>query len=171
MAKVIKLTESELTNLVKKVIKENQQEMEVQQMTSEFNQKVGEDLTPEEYKEVMCTEPGEIMDIPNIDEEQRQKVDELKGKMKSASFAQLMQLKKQLKELKRQSKQQNEQIAGPAVISLLGVSMPPAFAIAIGGIIFIMLLTFLSRFIHFRKTTTYFCDGTRSRGLFGLLRW
>jgi hypothetical protein len=82
-----------------------------------------------------------------------------------------MQLKKQLNDLKRQSKQQTEQVAGPAVISLLGVSMPPAFAIAIGGIIFIMLLTFLSRFIHFRKTTTYFCDGTRSRGLFGLLRW
>ncbi len=170
MAKVIRLTETELTNLVKKVIKENQQEMEVQQMTSEFNQKVGEDLSPEEYKEVMCTEPGEF-DMPNITDEQMQKVDELKEKMKGASFAQLMQVKKQLKELKRQSKQQTEQVAGPAVISLLGVSMPPAFAIAIGGIIFIMLLTFLSRFIHFRKTTTYFCDGTRSRGLFGLLRW
>ncbi len=170
MAKVIRLTETELTNLVKKVIRENQQEMEVQQMTSEFNQKVGEDLSPEEYKEVMCTEPGEF-DMPNITDEQMQKVDELKEKMKGASFAQLMQVKKQLKELKRQSRQQTEQVAGPAVISLLGVSMPPAFAIAIGGIIFIMLLTFLSRFIHFRKTTTYFCDGTRSRGLFGLLRW
>lgn len=170
MAKVIRLTETELTNLVKKVIKENQQEMEVQQMTSEFNQKVGEDLSPEEYKEVMCAEPGEF-DMPNITDEQMQKVGELKEKMKGASFAQLMQVKKQLKELKRQSKQQTEQVAGPAVISLLGVTMPPAFAIAIGGIIFIMLLTFLSRFIHFRKTTTYFCDGTRSRGLFGLLRW
>ncbi len=170
MAKVIRLTETELTNLVKKVIRENQQEMEVQQMTSEFNQKVGEDLSPEEYKEVMCTEPGEF-DMPNITDEQMQKVDELKEKMKGASFAQLMQVKKQLEELKRHSKQHTEQVAGLAVISLLGVSMPPAFAIAIGGIIFIMLLTFLSRFIHFRKTTTYFCDGTRSRGLFGLLRW
>jgi hypothetical protein len=108
------------------------------------------------------------MELPNIGEEEKQKVMELKEKMKTASFAELMQLKKQLKELKRQ--QQNEQVAGPAVISLLGVSMPPAFAMVIGGIIFIMILSFLSKFIRFNRTTTYWCDGKKSR-LFGLLRW
>ena len=72
--------------------------------------------------------------------------------MKSASFDELMQLKRQLKELKRQ--QQNEQVAGPAVITLLGVSMPPAFAMVIGGIVFIMILSFLSKFIRFNKKTT-----------------
>ena len=139
----------------------------LQQETQEFNQKVDEDLTPEEFKELTCSDPDD-MELPNIGEEEKQKVMELKEKMKTATFAELMQLKKQLKELKRQ--QQNEQVAGPAVISLLGVSMPPAFAMVIGGIIFIMILSFLSKFIRFNRTTTYWCDGKKSR-LFGLLRW
>jgi len=139
----------------------------LQQETEEFNQKVDEDLTPEEYKELTCSDPDDA-DMPNIGEDEKQKISELKEKMRTATFAELMQAKKQLKELKRQ--QQNEQVAGPAVISLLGVSMPPAFAMVIGGIIFIMILSFLSKFIRFNKTTTYWCDGKKSR-LFGLFRW
>jgi hypothetical protein len=149
-------------------LNEDESQAMLQQDTEEFNQKVGEDLTPEEYKEVTCSDPDNL-ELPNIGNEEMQKVSELKEKMKTASFDELMQLKRQLKELKRQ--QQNEQVAGPAVITLLGVSMPPAFAMVIGGIVFIMILSFLSKFIRFNKKTTYYCDGTRSRGLFGLLRW
>jgi hypothetical protein len=138
------------------------------QYTQEFNDKVDEDLTPEEFKEVMCSNP-DALDLPQeITSEQKQTVDQLKAKMKTASFAELIQMKKQLKDLKRQ--QQNEQVAGPAVITLLGISMPPAFAMVIGGILFIMLLTILSRFFKFTRTETYWCDGKKSR-LFGLLRW
>lgn len=141
----------------------------LQQETQEFNEKVGEDLTPEEYKEVICSDP-ETIELPtDIGDEESQKIAELKEKMKTASFAQLMQLKKQLKELKRQ--QQTEQVAAPALVTLLGVSMPPAFAMVIGGIAFIMVLSFLGRLLNIKKTKTYFCDGTQSRGLFGLLRW
>ena len=148
-------------------LNEDDSQAMLQQETEEFNQKIDEDLTPEEYKEVTCLDPDNA-ELPEISEEEKQKVMELKEKMKTASFAELMQLKKQLKELKRQ--QQNEQVAGPAVITLLGVSMPPAFAMVIGGIIFIMILSFLSKFIRFNRTTTYWCDGKKSR-LFGLLRW
>jgi hypothetical protein len=116
----------------------------------------------------MCSNPDDLELPQDITGEQKQTVDQLKQKMKTASFAELIQAKRQLKELKRQ--QQNEQVAGPAVITLLGVSMPPAFAMVIGGIIFIMLLTILSRFFKFTKTETYWCDGKKSR-LFGLLRW
>jgi hypothetical protein len=139
----------------------------LQQDTEEFNQKVGEDLTPEEYKEVVCSEPSEI-ELPELGNEEAQKVAELREKMKTASFAELMQAKKQIKELKRQ--QQNEQVAAPAVVSILGVSMNPGVAIAVGVIVFALLLSFISKLFR-TKRTTYFCDGTRSRGLFGLLRW
>lgn len=137
----------------------------LQQDAQEFNEKIGEELAPEEFKEVMCSDP-ETLELPNMEQEQMQVVAQLKEKMKTASFAELMQLKKQLKQLK----QQNEQVAAPAAISLLGVSMSPGVAIAVGMVLFVLVLSFLGRLFR-TKRTTYYCDGTRSRGLFGLLRW
>lgn len=151
-------------------INEDEQQMDIlQKDTEEFNVKTEEELMPEEFKEVMCTDIDSIELPSEINNEQKQKIAEIKEKMKTASFSELMQLKKQIRELKRQ--QQNEQVAETALISFLGVSMPPAFAIAIGAIIFVMVLSCLGRLLKFTRTTTYFCDGTRSRGLFGLLRW
>ena len=75
----------------------------LQQDTQEFNQKVDEDLTIEEYEGIICLETDNI-DLPtNISNEDQQKVMELKEKMKMASFSELMQVKRQLKELKKQS--------------------------------------------------------------------
>lgn len=139
----------------------------LQQDTQDFNEKVGEDLSPEEFKEVMCSDP-DTLELPSMEQEQMQVVAQLKEKLKTASFAELMQLKKQLKELKRQ--QQAEQVAAPAAITLMGVSMSPGVAIAVGMVLFVLVLSFLGRLFR-TKRTTYYCDGTRSRGLFGLLRW
>jgi hypothetical protein len=165
----MKQTLNEEIGRIKSMMNLNEDESQVmlQQDTQDFNQKVDEDLTPEEYKEVICSDP-ETIELPNIGNEEMQKVSELKEKMKTASFAELMQLKRQLKELKRQ--QQTEQVAAPAVVTLLGVSMNPGVAIAIGLVVFVLVLSFLGRLLR-NKKTTYFCDGTRSRGLFGLLRW
>lgn len=152
-------------------INENDTQAVLQQDTQSFNEKVGEDLTPEEYKEVICSDP-KTLEIPtNITGEQKQMVDKIKAKALTASLPELIAAKNQLRELKKQSKQQQSEQAAPALITVLGLSMPPGFAIAIGGIIFVMIISCLGRFFRFRKTTTYYCDGTRSRGLFGLLRW
>ena len=157
--------------VLRKLMVEADEKMEMlQQDTEDFNEKVDEDLTPEEYKAIVCLEPTDVPLPQNITDEQKQKLEDLKNKMKTASFSELMQLKKQLKELRKQSKQQMEQ-AAPALVTLLGVSMPPAFAMVIGGIAFIMVLSFLGRLLNIKKTKTYYCDGTQSRGLFGLLRW
>lgn len=150
---------------------EDQKMMMLQQATQEFNEKVGEDLTPEEFQAVICSDP-ENLDLPtNIPAEQQQTVDKVKAKALSATLPELIAAKNQLKALKKQSKQQQSEQAAPALISVLGISMPPGFAIAIGGLIFVMIISCLGRFFRFRKTTTYFCDGTRTHGLFGLLRW
>jgi hypothetical protein len=165
MKKVIKLTEADLTNLVKKIIKENQAMVALQQATNEFNEKAEEDLSTEEFQEVVCVNPDTI-DLPaDTTNEQKQKVEEFKAKLKTASVAELKQAKRQLRELKRKG-QQNEQIAGPAVISVLGVSMPPAFAIAIGGILLIMVLNILLKVfnIHLIRTVTSFCTGRQRTG-------
>ena len=97
-------------------LKEDDSQAMLIQYTQEFNEKVDEDLTPEEFKEVMCSNPDDLELPQDITGEQKQTVDQLKQKMKTASFAELIQAKRQLKELKRQ--QQNEQVAGPAVITL-----------------------------------------------------
>ncbi len=139
----------------------------LQQATQEFNEKAEEDLTPDELQEVACADPDTMEAPQEATNEQKQKLQEFKLKAKTASIAELKQVKKQLKELRMQSKQQqDEQVAETALISFLGVSMPPAFAMVIGGIMLIIVLNFLLSLlgIHFVKTITYWCTGRRSTG-------
>ena len=162
MKKVIKLTEADLTNLIKKVIKENQ-EIEIQQMTSDFNQKVGENLAPDDFENmVACTNPDQpvevdLSSIPADEKaEAQQKVNQLQEKMKTASLKDLMQLRKQFREYKKQQRQQNEQIlsiptagaigAGQTAM-FLGVTMSPllafACAMALGGLLLFLITRLL----------------------------
>lgn len=178
MYKNFNLTESEREQILsmhqahgyKKPLNENSQQAMVmlQQDTQAFNQEVGEDLTPEEYKELSCTEPSEIEMPQNLDDEQKQKAEEFKMAASKATPEQLKVAKQQIKALKKQ--QQNEQVVAPALVTILGVSMNPGVAIALGLVLFVVVLSFLGKMFR-TKTTTYYCDGTRSRGLFGLLRW
>lgn len=164
MAKVIKLTESELTNLVKRIINENQQQVMLQQATDEFNEKAEEDLTPDEFQEVVCTNP-DAMELPsNVSDEEKKKVEEFKAKLKTASIDELKQVKRQLKDLKRQGKQQQNEQAG--MVTLLGVTMPHGFALVIGGILLIMVLNILLKLfnIHLVKTVTSWCTGRQTTG-------
>lgn len=164
MAKVIKLTESELTNLVKRIINENQQQVMLQQATDEFNEKAEEDLTPDEFQQVVCTNP-DAMELPsNVGDEEKKKVEEFKAKLKTASIDELKQVKRQLKDLKRQGKQQQNEQAG--MVTLLGVTMPHGFALVIGGILLIMVLNILLKLfnIHLVKTVTSWCTGRQTTG-------
>ena len=139
----------------------------LQQATQEFNEKAEENLTPDELQEVACSDPDTMEAPQEATNEQKQKLQEFKLKARTASIAELKQVKKQLKELRMQSKQQqDEQVAETALVSFLGVSMPPAFAMVIGGIMLIIVLNFLLSLlgIHFVKTVTYWCTGRRSTG-------
>ena len=145
-------------------INEDESQMALMQSTQEFNEKAEEDLTPDEFQEVVCSHPDTVELPSETTNEQRQKFEEFKAKVKTASIAELKEVKRQLKELRRQKKQQDEQIAGSAVITLLGVSMPPAFAMVIGGIMLIIVLNvLLSLFnIHLVRTVTNWCTGRRT---------
>jgi multidrug efflux pump subunit AcrA (membrane-fusion protein) len=149
-------------------LNEDDSQAMLQQDTLEFNQQVDEDLTPEEFKEVMCSDPNEIELPQELGNEEKQKAEEFRAAASKASLAELKAAKQQIKQLKRQ--QQDEQVAAPALVTILGVSMNPGVAIAVGVVLFALVLSFLSKLFRTR-TTTYYCDGTRSRGLFGLLRW
>ena len=140
---------------------DSQQMAMLQQATQEFNEKAEEDLSPEEFQEVLCSDP-ETMDAPeDANPEQKQKLQEFKAKLKGASIAELKQVKKQLKELR---KQQNEQ--AETMVTLLGVTMPHTFALILGGIMLIMVLKILFSLlgIHIVKNITDWCTGRRTVG-------
>ncbi len=143
---------------------DSQQIAMLQQATQEFNEKAEEDLTPDELQEVACADPDTMEAPQEATNEQKQKLLEFKSKAKTASIPELKQVKKQLRAQSKQ--QQNEQVAETALVSFLGVSMPPAFAMVIGGIMLIIVLNVLLSLlgIHFVKTITYWCTGRRTTG-------
>jgi hypothetical protein len=149
----------------------SQQMVMLQQATQEFNQMAEEDLTPDELQEVACADPDTMEAPQESTNEQKQMLLEFKNAVKTAKANRdipgLKKVKNDLKEFKNKYKQtQNEQVAETALVSFLGVSMPPAFAMVIGGIMLIIVLNvLLSLFgIHFVKTITSWCTGKQTTG-------
>ncbi len=147
-------------------LKEDDSQAMIQQYTEEFNEKVDEDLTTDEFEEVACTNADsvEIPEEVDTSNEEKQKFDQFKQKLKTATISQLMQVKKQIKELRKQSKQQNEQ-AG-AMVTLLGVTMPHTFALIIGGLLLLMVLNILMSLtgVGLVRTITNWCSGRTTTG-------
>lgn len=146
-------------------IHEDESQMALMQSTQEFNEKAEEDLTPDEFQEVVCTHPDAIELPSETTNEQKQKFEEFKSKVKTASISELKAAKRQLKELKRQEKQQNEQYTG-TLVTLLGIQMPLAFAYFTYGFLLLLILNgLLSLFgIHLIKSITDWCTGKRTVG-------
>jgi len=150
---------------------DSQQMAVLQQATQEFNEKAEEDLTPEELQEVACTHPDSVELPAESTNEQKQMFVEFKMAVKTAvknrDIAGLKQAKKQLRELRRQSKQQqNEQAYTGALVTVIGISMPPAFAIGLYVFMVILILNgILSIFgIHIVREITTWCTGRKSTG-------
>lgn len=162
-----KQTLNEQLSRIKSMMNLNEDESQamvmLKQATEEFNEKAEEDLTPDEFQEVVCANPDAMEAPQDATNEQKQKLEEFKSKLKTASIAELKQVKRQLKELRKQTKQQNEQAT---MVTLLGVTMPHGFALVIGGIMLIMVLNILlSLFnIHLVKTVTQWCTGRQTSG-------
>ncbi len=147
-------------------LKEDDSQAMLQQYTEEFNEKVDEDLTTDEFEEVACTNADSVEIPEEVDttNEEKQKFDQFKQKLKTATIPELMQVKKQIKELRKQSKQQNEQ-AG-AMVTLLGVTMPHTFALIIGGLLLLMVLNILMSLtgVGLVRTITNWCSGRTTTG-------
>lgn len=147
-------------------LKEDDSQAMLQQYTEEFNEKVDEDLTTDEFEEVACTNADSVEIPEEVDttNEEKQKFDQFKQKLKTATIPELMQVKKQIKELRKQSKQQNEQ-AG-AMVTLLGVTMPHTFALIIGGLLLLMVLNILMSLtgVGLVRTITNWCTGRTTTG-------
>ena len=157
--------------VLRKLMVEADEKMEmIQQATQDFNEEAEEDLTPDEFQEVACLYPDSLELPSNVTSDQRQMFEEFKTAVKTAvknrDVNGLKQAKRQLKELKRKSKQQNEQAYTGPLVTLLGISMPPAFAFFVYGFLLLLILNgLLSIFgIHLIKNITDWCTGKRSVG-------
>ena len=143
----------------------------LQQATQEFNEKAEEDLTPDEFQEVVCAHPDSVELPENTPNDQKQTFEEFKAKVKqlvaAKDIAGLKQAKKQLRELRRQSKQQqNEQAYTGPLVTVIGIQMPPAFAIGLYVFMALLILNgILSIFgIHVVREITTWCTGRRTTG-------
>ena len=65
---------------------ESQQMAILQQATQEFNEKAEEDLTPEELQEVACADVDTMEAPQEASNEQKQKLEEFKVKVKTSSI-------------------------------------------------------------------------------------
>ena len=169
MKKVIRLTESDLTRLVKKVMMEvssvdSMESMDMDQATDLVNQKTGENLTPDEVDEIVsCVNPNAPIEVDTSSlpadqrSEAQQKINELHEKIKGASLRELMQVKREFKQFARKQRQdkrvQKEQalftlggMGSPAV--LFGVSMSPAIgALAVMSLMGLVMFLIIRFFI------------------------
>ena len=80
-------------------LKEDDSQLAImQQATEEFNEKAEEDLTPDEFQEVVCTDSDSVEAPQDVTPEQKQKFEEFKSKLKTASIDELKQVKRQQKD-------------------------------------------------------------------------
>lgn len=154
MGKVIRLTESQLKSVIKKVIKEQQDDLELRSATQELNQKTGENISTDEVKDAVCTGGDVQLDMSQVPQEMQQKAQtafqQLKAKVRTASAGDLIKALRDLRKLARQGQQQtNEQdgvylgkggqalagtvMGGTVAASILGVPMTLGLATAIFG--------------------------------------
>ena len=170
--KKMKQTLNEQVSRIKSMMNINEDDSQaiLQQATQEFNEKAEEDLTPDEFQEVACVQPDSLELPTDTTNENKQKFDEFKAKVKQMVAAKdiegLKEAKRQLKELRRKSKLQNEQAYTGPLVTLIGIQMPPAFAIGAYVFLFILILNgILSIFgIHVIRNITHWCTGRTTVG-------
>jgi len=178
MKKVVRLTESDLTRLIKKVIKESEQD---QQMVSALNKEnlelasvgippvtmktiekfnSGEDISKEQYRISVVDSNEDYSQLPSI-------TSQLQSAICNASKEELKQAKSQILDLFRNRKKKNvsEQLA---VITILGITAAPWVFLAIGGFLLILIISRLVRWLSNRDRGGYGCRGRESWG--GLMR-
>lgn len=138
--KIVRLTEADLTNIVKRVIKENEQQAMLQQITDDANQEIqdlGEDpLSTEDVNDLIGCEMDDESEVP---QEHISVFRKLKIAISKANREQLKDAFRQIKAAKNNQKQIGEQ-AEAATALILGVPVLNAVLIVIGGLLLISIL-------------------------------
>jgi len=149
MKKVIRLTEDDLSKLIKKVIREVDETSDATKKIMDLSSEIGSPIDQQTSIEVMACSPDEIEPESNIRPEAANVFQQVKEKIKQMiSNRDREGLKETFKLLKSKLKntkpQQgtpiNEQVGLTAAFSLLGISAPLWIWVAIGGLVLFLLI-------------------------------
>ena len=143
MKKIVRLTESDLTRIVKRVIKEQEQQTsnDIQQQVSELDPS----LSVNDLADPSCPYVPKLTGDVKKDNIIKQAYKWAKGQTLQSLFGELKNLKQKRKEAKELEKrgELNEQVVAFVV---LGVSVSASLLIAIGAILlFIIIIAIISK--------------------------
>lgn len=151
MKNIIKLTESDLTRIVRRVIKEQEETQgtendfkQIQQISSEL----GSDIDLDVLNEVMSCSFDEIGSGLNLKPEAKELLNKVKMKIRELTSKRgrselktaFRQLKSRLQKAEPSKTETNEQVGLAATFVLLGISAPLWAWVAIGGIVLVLLI-------------------------------
>ena len=140
MREIIKLTESDLTRIVKRVIKEQQTSNDIQQQVSELDPS----LSVNDLADPSCPYVPKLTGDVKKDNIIKQAYKWAKGQTLQSLFGELKNLRQKRKEAKELEKrgELNEQVAAFVV---LGVSVSASLLIAIGAILLFIIIAIISK--------------------------
>jgi hypothetical protein len=152
MKKVIRLTESDLTKLVKKIIKESEEMVELTSINNELSS-VGlptlseQDVEKEKLPMSFFTKQMQMDTQPEQNEEEKEDTKtELIKKVKTSSCSDLKVAKKQILDFLKNKKKRGVQEQAETAIIILGVTVNPLILIGVAVIILgFIIIKLLSR--------------------------
>ena len=149
MKKTIRLTESDLTFLIKKVIKEVDETVAATEKVMNLSSELGTGIDSQTANDVMACSSEEIQPPAGTDpkattifQQVKQKISEMVAKKDREGLKNAFkQLKQKLREANKNPKnQQNEQVELVAAFTILGISAPLWIWVAIGAVVLFLLI-------------------------------
>lgn len=146
--KIVKLTESDLVNIIKRIISEEEMtsQMETDNFLEYLNQN-GIQVSKESIDSLPSNEqdinpPEEVL---NRDPKIRDTWKKIKDAVSRASESELINAYKTISKVLKNRKSTNEQVMLPTLITILGLSIPVSYLIAIGMFSLMFILARLSK--------------------------
>ena len=127
MKRIIRLTESDLTRIVKRVINENEEETEIAKL---------EDAN-KSYCEGGSMENKLLSKIKSLGTEAKDKLKEIYNNIKGKSIKELFGILRDARKANKASKKLNEELGA---VMIAGVSIPGGIFVMIGALIVILII-------------------------------
>ena len=127
MKRIIRLTESDLTRIVKRVINENEEEAEIDKL----------EAANKSYCEGGSMENKLLSKIKSLGTEAQDKLKEIYNNIKGKSIKELFGILRDARKANKASKKLNE---GLGAVMIAGVSIPGGIFVMIGALIVILII-------------------------------
>ena len=127
MKRIIRLTESDLTRIVKRVINENEEEAEIDKL----------EAANKSYCEGGSMENKLLSKIKSLGTEAKDKLKEIYNNIKGKSIKELFGILRDARKANKASKKLNEELGA---VMIAGVSIPGGIFVMIGALIVILII-------------------------------